>query len=80
MNERKNSRTRAGKTGKGGTEVVLRDGSIGGISVVETLIKKLTKGVGYVSWRASTNAIVVDGVRNGCLTRASFTITPKILT
>ena len=33
-----------------------------------------------VSERASTNAIIVDGVRNGCQTRASFTITPKTLT
>ena len=31
--------------------------------MVETLSEKLTKGVGYVSGRASTNAIVVDGVR-----------------
>ena len=80
VDEGKNIRARAGKTGKSGTEVVLRDGRIRGVSMVETLSKKLTKCVGYVSGRASTNAIIVDGVRNGCLTRASFTITPKTLT
>ena len=80
VDQRKNIRARAGKPGKSGTEVVLRDGSIGGVSMVETLSKKMTKGVGYVSGRASTNAIIVYGVRNGCLTRASFTITPKTLT
>ena len=39
VDERKNIRARAGKTGKSGTEVVLRDGSIGGVSMVETLSK-----------------------------------------
>ena len=80
LDEGKNTRARAGKTGKSGTEVVLRDGSIGCVSTVETLSEILTKGIGYVSGRASTNAIVMDGVRNGCLTRASFTVTPKTLT
>ena len=40
VDERKNIRARAGKTGRSGTEVVLRDGSIGGVSMVETLSKK----------------------------------------
>ena len=62
VDERKNIKARAGKTGKSGTKVVLRDGCIGGVSMVETLSEKLTKGVGYVSGRASTNAIIVDGV------------------
>ena len=35
VDERKNISARAGKTGKSGTEVVLRDGSIGGVSMVE---------------------------------------------
>ena len=43
VDERKNIRARAGKTGKSGTEVVLRDGGIGGVSMVETLGKKLFK-------------------------------------
>ena len=33
VDERKNIRAGAGKTGKSGTEVVLRDGSIGGVSM-----------------------------------------------
>ena len=72
LDERKNIRARAGKTGKREAEVVLRDWSIGGVSMVETLGEKLTKGVGYVSKRAGTNAFVMDGVRNGYLTRASL--------
>ena len=79
LDERKNIRARAGKLGKSGTEVVLRDGSIGGISTFETLSERLTKGACYASGRTSTNTIVMNGVRNGYLTRASYTVTPKTL-
>ena len=68
LDESKNIRARTGKTRKSRNQVVLRDWSIGGIIMVETLSEKLTKGVGYVSGRANTNAFVVDRVRNGYMT------------